>query len=103
MKPSKILRNIKANPDKDFGICTNYHLINGQCNPDILIMDMAEQGISFKDWKHFSGSLRYPVPAHIDAEKAYDNFDRWSKKSKYGQLRWQLLDWLIEQFEAKGA
>lgn len=103
MKPSEILRNIKANPEKAYGICTNYYSNIGVWDIEILNIHMVEHGISFKDWEHFSASERYPVPAHIDARKAYETFDKWSKKSKYGQLRWQLLDWLIEQFEAKGA
>lgn len=103
MKPSEILRKIKLDSKNPCGICHNYYEHTGHFDPEILNVHMAKHGISFKDWEHFSGLEDYPVPAHIDANRAYETFDKWSKKTKYGQLRWQLLDWLIKEFEKKGA
>lgn len=101
MKPSEILRKIKANPDKGFGICSNFKWgIRGSIR--CLFTIMKQYDIDFSQWENFSGDYEYPIPSN-NPKFAYNNFDKWSKKSKYGQLRWQLLDWLIEQFEAKGA
>ena len=98
MKPSKVLRNIKENQFINYGICGNFDFKYRYS----LFFCMKAHSISFNQWEHFSGSYAFPVPAQNPAV-AYSRFNKWSKKSKYGQLRWQLLDWLIEQFEAKGA
>lgn len=103
MKPSEILRRVKANPDKECGICTNYTLNSGNWGYCILEIHMDKYLINFHHWEHFSGVNKYPIPAHIGAGRAYETLNKWDRRTKYGQLRWQLLDWLIEQFEAKGA
>lgn len=103
MKPSEILKLIKAgiNLDKNCGICSNFTwCMDGSAKELITIMEQYD--IDFNDWENFSGDYEYPVPSN-NPSFAYWHFDKWSKKTKYGQLRWQLLDWLIEQFEAKGA
>lgn len=54
------------------------------------------------NWKHYSGIPSFPVPSSaMSPEKAYWKCERWSKKSKYGQMRFKLLDYLIEQTELK--
>lgn len=99
MKPSKILKNIKIQRNEHYGICYNFCIESGfSLNLDLV---MAKHRISYDEWEHFSGRYHYPVPAR-NPKTAYNTFNKWSKKSKYGQLRWQLLDWLIEQFKAKG-
>lgn len=103
MKPSEILKKIKAGINLDYqcGICNNFKWsMAGSVKK--LITVMKQYDIDFNEWENFSGDYQYPIPSN-NPEFAYHNFDKWSKKSKYGQLRWQLLDWLIEQFEAKGA
>lgn len=54
------------------------------------------------NWEHYSGVPSFPVPSSaMSPEKAYWLCKRWSKKSKYGQMRYKLLDYLIEQLELK--
>lgn len=112
MKPSEILRDIKRGKyDAIYGICNSF-LYHPESS-GLLIGAMNRYNISFKNWPHFSGCYHYPIQSSINMPKgmryynsheyAYEYLDKWSKRSKYGKLRWDLLDWLIEQFEAKGA
>lgn len=98
MKPSEVLKKIKAKRDTNAGICSNFKFNS----PYSLITCMNKHGISFDQWEHFSGNYSFPVPARYP-ETAFYLFDKWSMRSKYGKMRWLLLDWLIEQFELKGA
>lgn len=64
---------------------------------------------AFKSWEHFSGNLRYPVPATTEKvswqpaeENQYDAArDKWSRTTKYGRLRRHLLRHMVKHFEAK--
>ena len=102
MKPSEALKKIRTKPRQGYGICINYKDI---CHISLL-KTMNVHSICFSSWENFSGDYVYPIPSNNSwsAERVYDStHNHWNKKKPYGQLRWQLLDWLIEQFEAKGA
>lgn len=111
MKTSEALLYLKNNPnkiDKRYGICGNTAGLIRKS----FYKTMIKSGISFSDWNHFSGSNMFPVPVvtskglhkHISPAGYYNLYHirLWSKRTKYGQLRWQLLDWLIEQFQNVG-
>lgn len=53
----------------------------------------------FRTWPKFSGTLSYPVPStnpELSAEACFHfTSDKWS--GEYGQLRRELLDYLIEE------
>ena len=111
MKPSEILKKVRENPTKTDGLCRNYFMFyrenvdstpSGQSD---LQYTMENYGISFENWPEYSGRIFYPIKPHNRCPIAtYGKCrDYWSKRTKYGQARWRLLDWLIEQFEAKGA
>lgn len=56
----------------------------------------------FNIWSKYSGQRNYPVPSpykHVSHGLAYFKYNRWSKKSKYGQLRYELLDFVINTVE----
>lgn len=54
------------------------------------------------NWEHYSGNPTFPVPSTaMSPAIAYWRCKRWSKKSQYGQMRFKLLDYLIEQTELK--
>jgi hypothetical protein len=106
MKPSEILKDIKKKPHNPLaGICFNFEWHeNNFLNKDLDAVLMQYE-IFISGWPNYSGIKRYPVPhtKYKDPEMAYANCNKWSKSSKYGRMRWELLDWLIEQFESKGA
>lgn len=109
MKPSEILLQIKRNPYKQYGICTCYNKIANNMDTTCFETISAYLGVSFKNWPEFSGSLMYPIKSYD--ERIANSFmynlagvknAMWDRRTKYGKARWQLLDWLIEQFQAKG-
>lgn len=55
--------------------------------------------LNCKDWDHFSGDARFPIPSHIKGLSPSDLFcslePRWS--GEYGNLRRDLLDYLINK------
>ena len=106
MKPSEILKGIKAGRrNKKLGICLNFRMYPDPTPP--LTSAMAEVGIDFKDWPHYSGDPLYPIPSgnHIRPCIYYELVTRskWDPKTNYGRLRLDLLDWLIQEFEKAGA
>lgn len=58
----------------------------------------------FRSWPLFSGNIEYPVHRGIKsmANHAYNKTtDMWDQKTVYGRNRLDLLNWCIEQLEAK--
>lgn len=56
----------------------------------------------FKMWPKFSGNIEYPIPGGRKAyTESYDNKTLWDKSSEYGQLRWELLDFMIETLQTE--
>jgi len=60
----------------------------------------------WEKWPHYTGIRGFPVPhprsKHPGAAAKIYLHPRtlhWSRRTKYGRLRWALLDWLIEQLE----
>lgn len=49
----------------------------------------------FESWKHFSGSVVYPVPSGVvgvgGAEAYYNSTDHYDKSTVYGKLRRSLI------------
>lgn len=79
----------------------------GLCdNLSQLIADYYSQGEMdglFKTWEHYSGEEVFPVPGTNGKtpESAYlcANVSIWDRKTKYGQLRWSLLEHCIAQLQ----
>lgn len=46
-------------------------------------------------WSKYSGDPVYPVPGGPDAYM--ENRDKWLRLTEYGRLRWELLDWVIQE------
>ena len=60
---------------------------------------------AFKRWPHFSGRMLYPIPGtRQDPADAFvvavARGTMWSKRTKYGRLRHDLLHFLIQETEA---
>ena len=56
-----------------------------------------------KDWPKHSGVTEFPICAYgVDPMKEFSNcIDMWNQKTPYGQLRWELLEWLINKLESE--
>jgi hypothetical protein len=72
------------------GICSNVYRLTG--------VESREYDHLFKKWKHFSGSIMYPVPAVEYSNERYEyrlSNRMWS--GKYGELRKKLCRHLIRE------
>lgn len=100
----KRLKRIKESGPfiEHFGICGNVFSIEELETPFINeYYEKVEKFLAkcvFAKWPKFSGKLYAPIP-HVDG--AYIAFARiynkWDKSTEYGCLRWELLDFLIEE------
>ena len=84
------IKNFPPREDR-YGIC---RMIDADLRPII--------GVLWRSWEHYSGNPSFPVPSTaMSPAIAYWQCKRWSKRSQYGQMRFKLLDYLIEQTELK--
>lgn len=84
------------------------------CGWDLGVEGSVQQRLRelFRAWPKFSGSPAFPVPAPwmmaqdsprlaiMAAEAAWDKCPHWDTdldRTGYAALRWELVDWLIEQ------
>lgn len=83
------------------GICCAYEdLYNFR-----LLSELVNYGIDWANWPKFSGDDTYPVPSFNNSFTPERMFHltlyMFNPKTKYGQARLELLDWLIEQTDIK--
>ena len=61
-----------------------------------------------QQWPGHSGGINFPVPANrtdTSPEAAHHKYmesntkQLWDRNTEYGQLRWELLEWLIEELQ----
>lgn len=85
----------------NYGICT-------QITRHLTIRESSYMSHLMQQWQGSSGSINYPVPAsRIDtstkaAQVKYvksNTKQMWDRDTEYGQLRWELLEWLIEELQ----
>lgn len=80
-----------------------FRVQKGMCNYLSHVQILYIRGI-FRKWPKFSGQINFPVPSpykSVSHGAAYFKYNRWSKKSKYGQLRHELLDFVIATVEQR--
>lgn len=102
------LEGIVADEMGGHGVCFVVDETVHSCGARDLYRDLVEE------WPLHSGNHHYPVPdpealeAGVDCDSASDYADRiynhssqeqmWDRTtSAYAELRWQLIEWLIEQ------
>lgn len=85
--------------DIDHGICVNINELGVPNSKAIQYL----VGYLAKNWKHYSGNLSFPIPATVSSktpdEMYTDTELMWSKSSKYGKLRWELLQHIRDELE----
>jgi hypothetical protein len=88
------LKVIKKKPlDPEFGICLNVIKYTGFTHQKSLWN-------LFKKWKHYSGSDAYPVEGNV--HKFSKQHNMFSKTTKYGRLRNNLLNFMIAELKKEG-
>mgnify|MGYP001183599036 FL=1 len=91
------LRNLRNNPSKikkQHGICAN--LKDKGLKNDFI--ELASQ------WPKYSGSINFPVP-HPKYDNPFEGYfntiNIWDRRTAYGKLRWELLNWAIATLESR--
>jgi hypothetical protein len=109
-----ICTSIKKKRLSDFGICENFddwHLELDERDEVRVAGALYSQlydvrsGL-FEAWPKWSGRRSYPVPCPKGGspEEAFDNTrleSFWDRRTAYGRLRHELLDFMIEQLDVE--
>lgn len=89
------LRKLRDNPSKirkHLGICSNLKPIE---------LKREFRGLA-SEWPKHSGSLSFPVPHPKGPDKGYfEATNVWDRRTEYGKLRWELLNWAIATLESR--
>ena len=93
-----LLGIIKEKPNTSAGICGQ----NAMMSLSLEAFRLVRQTMA--EWPKYSGEYDYPVPSTMEGCNARECFHNnlrnlWDRNTEYGALRWELLDWLIEQPE----
>ena len=95
----KALKALRDTERSEFGICLNFEDL---LDREWVLIDSDEliQGIA-ATWPKFSGDISYPVPhASLSPEEAYSKTNNlWDKRTRYGQDRRELLEFIIATLE----
>lgn len=95
------LRAIQRSPEPDIGICPQVGAqLVGQ-TPEMLLSVDELLFTLFKRWPKYSGLKHFPIPDICRfPEDAYNNNGAfWDRNTSYGALRWELLEFCIDQLE----
>lgn len=88
------LRKLRDNPSKirkHLGICSNLKTVELK----------SEFRCLASEWPKHSGSLSFPIPHPKGPEGGYFNaINMWDRRTTYGKLRWELLNWAIATLES---
>jgi hypothetical protein len=75
------------------GICYNLLLVtNFRRYNDVLVLEYY-----FEKWKSFSGDFDYPIEGSV--REFNKGKSKWNSETVYGRLRWDLLEFLIQEIE----
>ena len=93
-----LLLIIKEMPSHDRGICGQPAMMSLSPKASHLVRQTMTK------WPKYSGEYEYPVPSTIEGRTPcqcfHENlFGLWDRDTEYGALRWELLNWLVEQPE----
>ena len=90
----------KFGPNRpEVGICRN---VLGDTIPNTTYLLEIFDYLSIEKWELYTGLEEFPVPSFVPSlscYECYDRLDKWSKRSKYGKARWDLVDYLINQIK----
>ena len=84
---------------KSIGICGN--IANSVYSYQHLQGIFSILGI--EEWEFYSGDPEHPVQSFSkkSPRECYEELDKWTKRSKYGRARWNLVDYLTKQIEGR--
>ena len=100
----KAVRRNKKLRRNAIGICGAVKLYLKESSRNIItIKDQDVLYQLMKDWPKHSRVTEFPICAYgINPTKEFVNcFNMWDPDTPYGQLRWELLEWLINKLESE--
>ena len=100
----KAIKRSKKRRLSTIGICGAVKRYFGEDGE--IIVTIRDQDILhrlMKDWPKHSGVTEFPICAYgINPMKEFTGcIDMWNQDNPYGQLRWELLEWLINKLESE--
>lgn len=100
----KAIRRNKKLRRNAIGICGAVKLYLKESSD--IIVTIRDQDVLhrlMKDWPKHSGVTEFPICAYgVSPMKEFTScFDMWNPDTPYGQLRWELLEWLINKLESE--
>ena len=101
------LKAIKSNEEYRYhstGICNAVrHYLEGRSDNYFTVWDSNTIYELMREWPKHSGNNEFPITVRgINPMKEYMGcYDKWDRKTEYGQLRWELLEWLINKLESE--
>lgn len=102
----KALLHLRANGpfDTEMGICGFVHDYF-----EIVTERNAAEKEFYKlviTWKYYTGNVTFPIPYNkrtrpdkTPANAFWETENLWNKRSPYGRLRWELIDFLIAKLQ----
>ena len=99
----KALHHSKKRRLNTIGICgaVKRYFEDGEIIVTIRDQDVLHR--LMKDWPKHSGVTEFPICAYgVSPMKEFVAcMDMWNQDYPYGQLRWELLEWLINKLESE--
>ena len=106
------LRLIRDNPkyrNGSYGICAAVSLLTEHLPHGCFKGIALHLSTLLKEWPKGTGCNAFPIPGKgslnfVPSISSYENASTqrkmWTRSTRYGALRWELLHWLIEQCES---
>lgn len=97
----EVLEHIrKHGPHETWGICGNVRRVAGSLRLPIGSIELGGIYDVFTEWPKFSGDPGHPIPGGPNVYWLAKYAGKlWDKNTEYGALRWELLDFCIEELK----
>lgn len=104
-----ILKHIKntTNLEPFWGICGHVNAFTNVIEHTELFLIEREMTALFKQWPKYSGHPSFPIPGSRGLNNAANAYfharhskqGTFSKRHENGRLRWELLEWMIQELK----
>lgn len=99
----KSIKKSNTRRPSSVGICGSVKMFFEDGNVFFTVKDQNILHRLMEDWPKHSGVSEFPICVHgPNPMKEYMAcLNMWDQNTKYGQLRWELLEWLINKLESE--
>lgn len=103
-----VLKNLRVDVHAETAVMTSGICHNVETNLYYHYEDQMLLQDLMKAWPKYSGYWKFPIPDPMKPDNQdeamwiyYKTHSMWDKTTAYGRLRWELLEWMIEQLEKR--